>query len=85
MMGCMANNEPTLPLPNAADWTDAAGAALILGRSRSTVYDMVDRGILSRHRVGASTVFWRAEVEEIRRSLDRLERQRAARNESVNG
>lgn len=85
MMVGMAHNEPTLPLPNAADWTDAAGAAAILGRSRSTVYDMVDRGILNKHRVGTSTLFWRAEVEEIRHSLDRLERQQAARNASING
>lgn len=67
----------------AGKWTDAAGAAAILGRSRSAVYDMVDRQILRKHRVGSSTLFWRAEVEEIRRSLDRIATRRAARRESV--
>lgn len=61
-----------LPVPNPEDWTDTEGAARILGRSRPTVYDMVDRGVLTRYRVGAHAVFWVPEVRDVAVALSRL-------------
>lgn len=79
----MVNHDQQLPLPNPADWTDAPGAAAILGRSRATVYDMVSRGLLTTHRIGGRSMFWVAEVRGIREALDRLTTVQAARRESV--
>jgi hypothetical protein len=67
-------NEQRLPIPNPEDWTDAAGAAAILGKSRGTVYDMSTRGVLTAYVIGAGRVlFWVPEVQEVARSLKRLE------------
>jgi hypothetical protein len=79
MMVDMTHTEPQLPLANPEDWTDTAGAACLLGRSRPTVYDMVDRGLLTRHKIGTLSLFWVPEVVEISKALARLARQTAAR------
>jgi hypothetical protein len=72
-------NEQRLPTPNPEDWTDATGAAAILGKSRATVYDMSTRGVLTPYVIGAGRVlFWVPEVKEVARSLKRLEAGAAA-------
>lgn len=63
-----------MPKPNPDDWTDTAGAALILNRSRPTVYDLVDREILKRYRIGTHAMFWVPEVREVATALERLRR-----------
>lgn len=62
------------PGPNPDAWTDTNGAAEILGRGRSTVYDFVARGTLHQYRLGAHTMYWIDEVLEVRHALDRLSR-----------
>lgn len=63
----------TLPLPNPQDWVDIGQACALLGRSRATVYDMRDRGVLTIHEVGAARILWRSEVLEVGAALRRLE------------
>lgn len=63
----------TLPLPNPQDWVDIGQACDLLGRSRATVYDMRDRGVIVIHEVGAARLLWRAEVLEVAGALRRLE------------
>jgi excisionase family DNA binding protein len=64
---------PTLPIPNPQDWCDINQACELLGRSRATVYDMNDRGVIHIHRIGSSRMLWRAEVLEVATALRRLE------------
>lgn len=64
----------TLPEPNPDDWTDTAGAALILNRSRPTVYDLVDCGILKRYQIGTHGMFWVPEVRKVAAAPYRLRR-----------
>jgi len=66
--------QATLPLPNPGDWTDAPGAAVIIRRNRSTVYDLVARGLITPYRVGDKTLFWVPELIEVRDAMRRLER-----------
>lgn len=68
----MENNQDPLPYPNPDDWTDTAGAAVLLDRSRPTVYDLCDRGILRRYRIGTHSMFWVPEVREIAAALRRV-------------
>lgn len=65
--------QSTLALPNPQDWCDVNQACDLLGRSRATVYDMGNRGVLHLHKIGSATVLWRAEVNEVRAALMRLE------------
>lgn len=68
------------PIPNPEDWTDAVGAAAILGRSRATVYDMVERNVIHAYPIGANrTLFWVPELREVAGMLKRL----AARGRAV--
>lgn len=60
--------------PNPQDWTDTSGAAEILGATRATVYDYVNKGTLTRHKAGTTSIFWVPEVREVRDALDRLRR-----------
>lgn len=62
-----------IPLPNPADWTDTEGAAAMLGRNRATVYDLVNRGVLTRYRAGTTSIYWVREVREIVAARRRLE------------
>jgi excisionase family DNA binding protein len=66
-------NPTTLPLPNPQDWCDIPQACELLGRSRATVYDMRDRGVLHVHKIGSASLLWRAEVLEVATALRRLE------------
>lgn len=73
--------ETKLP-PNPEDWTDTDGAARMLGRSRPTVYDMVERGVLVRYHAGSHAIFWVPEVREVAAALARttsIRRPRAVR------
>ena len=63
----------TLPLPNPQDWVDTTGACRILGRSRATLHDMADRGVLRKYLIGAVPLYWAAEVREVAAALRRLE------------
>lgn len=63
-----------LPEPNPDDWTDAAGAADILRRSRPTVYDMVDRGVLTKYWIGTHALYWVPQVEQVAAALGKLAR-----------
>lgn len=51
--------------PNPEDWTDIEGAAAILGKSRATIYALVDAGALTQYRIGAHRCLWRAEVQHV--------------------
>lgn len=65
---------PTAEVPNPQDWTDAAGAAAIIGRARATIDDMAARGVLTRYEIGASLrpLFWVPECREVARALARV-------------
>jgi len=65
---------PAAGAPNPQDWTDTNGAALILGRGRSTIRDMVADGVLRRHLIGSRPVFWVPELREVREALERVAR-----------
>jgi predicted DNA-binding transcriptional regulator AlpA len=67
------NSEMMLMMPNPSDWLDTNQTAEVLGRSRATVYDMVDRGVLTRYQIGGLSVYWLAEVREVAAALRRLE------------
>lgn len=58
--------------PNPGDWTDTAGAAEIIGRSRPVVYDLVSRGVLTRYQIGTHGMFWVPECRELAESIARL-------------
>lgn len=58
--------------PNPADWTDTAGAAEIIGRSRPAIYELVSRGSLTRHQIGTHGMFWVPECREVAASIARL-------------
>lgn len=71
----MTDTQVTVRLePNPEDWTDFAGAGEIIRRSRPTIYDLVDRGILTRYQIGAHAMFWVAECREVARAMERLSR-----------
>jgi hypothetical protein len=54
------------------NFEDSAGAAYILNKSRSTVHDMADRGLITRYRVGAAVLYFRPELQEVAAALQRL-------------
>lgn len=54
------------------NFEDSAGAAFLLGKSRSTVAEMADKGLITRYRVGAAVLYWRPEVQEVALALQRL-------------
>jgi hypothetical protein len=56
---------------------DTNKVALLLGKSRQTVGDMADRGVLTRYRVGAAVLYYGPQVLDVRDALQRL-RVRAA-------
>jgi hypothetical protein len=63
-----------LPAPNPTDWVDTEGAARILQRTRSTVYEYVGAGVLDQYRIGSHAVYWVADVEHMARALRALGR-----------
>lgn len=56
-----------------ARFTDSAGASSLLRRSRATVSDMADRGVITRYRVGAALLYDLEEIREVAAALRRLE------------
>lgn len=66
--------DQTVRQPNPEDWTDLEGVVELLAASRSTVYHLIRKGILTRYYVGASPtpLFWLAEVREIWNARKRL-------------
>jgi excisionase family DNA binding protein len=58
--------------PNPDDWTDTAGAAEIIGRSRPTVYELVEKGTLTRYQLGTHGMFWVPECREVGAAIERL-------------
>lgn len=56
------------------DFVDSRGAALILGRTRSTLCDMADRGVLTRYAVGTAVLYWGPEVRDLAAALHRAAR-----------
>jgi hypothetical protein len=72
----MANKVSTglrLPTPNPEDWMDLSMTAEALGRSRPAVYDYVKRNVLTAHKIGRITMFWRPEVDRAAAALRVLE------------
>lgn len=65
MLSGMGDSEINTPEPNPGDWTDMNGAADLIGMSRTGLYDWIDRGILKRHYIGTTPVFWMPEVREL--------------------
>lgn len=53
-------------------FVDSAAAAAMLGRSRATVCDMADRGVLTRYAVGSAVLYWRDEVADMADALRRI-------------
>lgn len=51
--------------PNPEDWTDIAGAAVHIGRSRPTIYSLIDSGALRVYRIGGHRVLWMPEVQRV--------------------
>lgn len=66
--------EQELPIPNPEDWTDAGGAAEHLGVARSTVYDMVKSGVLTRHVIGGLGAYWVPELRALFAARERVGR-----------
>lgn len=64
--------QPKLPLPNPGDWTDTNGAAELIGRNRTTLYDYVNRNIITKYEIGSTPVYWVPEILEVSDALDRL-------------
>jgi hypothetical protein len=58
--------------PNPDDWTDTAGAAEIIRRSRPAIYELVSRGSLTRYQIGTHGMFWVPECREVAASIARL-------------
>ena len=54
-------------------FTDTQGAAALLNRAVPTVIDMVNKGLLTRFRVGAAVLYWAPQVREVADALRRLE------------
>ncbi len=75
-MSPMTNNvrpvdvrEPATLLDN---FTDTGGAAALLGRARSTVCEMADRGVITRYAVGAAVLYFRPELVDVAAALSRI-------------
>lgn len=52
---------------------DTGKTAFLLGKSRQTVADMADRGVLTRYRVGSAVLYWGPQVLDVRDALRRLQ------------
>lgn len=70
----MSVMQNTLPIPNPQDWTDTNGAAALLARTRSSIYDFTSKGTITRYTIGDLPVYWVPELKEVRDALDRLKR-----------
>ncbi len=68
--------EHETPAVLLAGFVDSATAAAMLRRSRSTVTDMADRGVLTRYAVGTAVLYWRDEVVSLAGALMRMTAQR---------
>jgi excisionase family DNA binding protein len=53
-------------------FVDTMTAADMLGKARTTVYDMVDRGLLTQYRIGTQVLYWAPQVSEVAAALERL-------------
>jgi hypothetical protein len=56
-------------IPNPEDWCDAAEAAVVLHRTKATVYDMTNRGVLNAYPVGRIKLWWRPQVARVAAAL----------------
>jgi hypothetical protein len=54
------------------NFVDTLTTADMVGKARTTVYDMVERGLLTQYRVGTQVLYWRPQVAEVAAALDRL-------------
>lgn len=79
----MADDKELTPELALRGFTDSYGAAFQLGRSRGTVCDMVDRGVLKRYRVGTAVLYYLPEVLELAAALARIESGRPVPARSV--
>jgi hypothetical protein len=62
------------PLTLLDNFEDSTGAAFLLQRSRATLVDMVNRGLITRYRVGKAVLYFRPEILEVAEALRRLEK-----------
>lgn len=62
-------HEDRLPIPNPEDWTDLDGAAKLLGKSRPTVYALIEKGVLTRYEIGCHAMLWVPEVKQAARAF----------------
>lgn len=58
------------PQAFAAMFADGRQAAEILDVHRSTLYVLIERGTLAKHKIGAVTVFWRPDLERLREAKE---------------
>lgn len=71
-------NQPSLPLPNPADWMTVNAAACLLSVDRRTVDRLIDKGTLTVHRPYAGPgekpplLLWRDEVLQVMSARRRL-------------
>lgn len=56
------------PVTFAAMFLDGTEATTMLGISRTHIYKMIDRGVITPYRIGALTVFWRPAIEQLHRA-----------------
>lgn len=69
-----ASQPGATPAALLTQFVDSRGAATILGRTRSTVCDMADRGVLTRYAVGSAVLYWDPEVRDLAAALQRAAR-----------
>lgn len=60
------------PEPFAEMFLDGRDAARLLGMNRTSIYALIDRGVITPYKIGVLTVFWRPEVEAVRAARARL-------------
>lgn len=63
--------QQTLDLPNPESWLTPTQAVRLLQVSRATLYQMLADGRITRHKVGATTLIWRAEALEVAAAVQR--------------
>lgn len=74
----MTNTEQPDPKLLLEKFTDSGGACFYLKRSRATLCDMVERGLIKRYRRGTAVLYYLPEVLEVADALQRLDIARAA-------
>lgn len=74
----MTNIEQPDPKLLLEHFTDSGGACFYLKRSRQTLCDMVERGVIKRYRRGTAVLYYLPEVLEVADALKRLDIARAA-------